>query len=103
MTSAWQPGVRRVLRSQMWVIEELVPDGLWERMTPLLPPPEPRRHRYPAPSTAPTCARSKGDDVGPSPADRGRPGSKHHLICDAGGIPLAVTLTGGNRNDVTPS
>jgi transposase len=39
--------------------------------------------------------------VGPSPVDRGRPGSKHHLICDAGGIPLAVTLTGGNRNDIT--
>ena len=33
--------------------------------------------------------------------DRGRPGSKHHLIVDAGGIPLAVLLTGGNRNDVT--
>jgi hypothetical protein len=28
-------------------------------------------------------------------------GSKHHLIVDAGGVPLAVTLTGGNRNDVT--
>ena len=43
----------------------------------------------------------RGDHVGPSPVDRGRPGSKHHLICDAGGIPLAVTLTGGNRNDIT--
>jgi transposase len=42
-----------------------------------------------------------GDHVGPSPVDRGRPGSKHHLICDAGGLPLAVTLTGGNRNDIT--
>ncbi len=30
-----------------WVIEELVPDGLWERIAPLLPPPKPRRHRYP--------------------------------------------------------
>jgi transposase len=29
------------------VIEELVPDGLWERVEPLLPPPRPRRHRYP--------------------------------------------------------
>jgi hypothetical protein len=28
------------------VIEELVPDGLWERVAPL-PPPKPRRHRYP--------------------------------------------------------
>jgi transposase len=29
------------------VIEELVPDGLWERIAPLLPPPKPRRDRYP--------------------------------------------------------
>jgi transposase len=28
------------------VTEELVPDGLWERIAPLLPPPKPR-HRYP--------------------------------------------------------
>ncbi len=46
-------------------------------------------------------ALKRGDHVGPSPVDRGRPGCKHHLICDAGGIPLAVTLTGGNRNAVT--
>ncbi|WP_437022982.1 IS5 family transposase [Streptomyces sp. enrichment culture] len=42
---------------------------------------------------------------GPKPAGARstglRPGSKHHLICDATGIPLAVTLTGGNRNDIT--
>ena len=41
------------------------------------------------------------DQIGPSPVDRGRPGSKHHLICDAGGVPLAVLTTGGHRNDVT--
>ena len=29
------------------VIAELVPDGLWERVEPLLPEPKPRRHRYP--------------------------------------------------------
>jgi transposase len=39
--------------------------------------------------------------VGPSPVNRGHPGSKHHLIVDAHGIPLAVTLTGGNRHDIT--
>jgi hypothetical protein len=39
--------------------------------------------------------------TGPSPADRARPGSKHHLITEAHGIPLAVSLTGGNRNDIT--
>ncbi|MFC6366568.1 IS5 family transposase, partial [Nonomuraea thailandensis] len=39
--------------------------------------------------------------TGPSPVDRGRAGSKHHLITEATGIPLAVILTGANRNDVT--
>ena len=39
--------------------------------------------------------------MGPSPVDRGKPGSKHHLITDAAGLPLAVILTGANRNDVT--
>lgn len=44
----------------------------------------------------------KGDPkTGRSPVDRGRTVSKHHPITDATGIPLAVTLTGGNRNDVT--
>lgn len=31
----------------------------------------------------------------------GKPGSKHHVITDAGGTPLAITLTGGNRHDIT--
>src|SRR5690242_17756063 len=39
--------------------------------------------------------------TGPSPVDRGRPGSKHHVLTDGHGIPLALSLTGGNRNDVT--
>lgn len=37
----------------------------------------------------------------PSPVDRGRRGSKHHVIVEAHGIPLAATLTGGSRHDVT--
>ena len=52
-------------------------------------------------STPPRTCAQRGDLTGPSPVDRGRPGSKHHLITDAAGIPLAVILTGGNRNDVT--
>jgi hypothetical protein len=39
--------------------------------------------------------------TGPSPVDRGRTGSEHHLICDPSAIPLAITLTGGNRHDLT--
>ncbi|WP_406364849.1 IS5 family transposase [Streptomyces sp. NBC_01546] len=46
-------------------------------------------------------AARRGPKGGPSPVDRARPGSKHHLIVDGQGIPLAVSLTGGNRNDVT--
>jgi Transposase DDE domain len=32
---------------------------------------------------------------------RARPGSKHHILTEAGGVPLVATLTGGNHNDVT--
>ncbi len=46
------------------------------------------------------CARKGGPDSGPSPVERAKTGSKHHVIC-GGGVPLAVRLTGGNRNDVT--
>ncbi|MGF6292588.1 hypothetical protein QFZ98_004449 [Paraburkholderia youngii] len=47
----------------------------------------------------PRCGlRSK---TGPNPTDRARPGSKHPLITEAQGIPLAVILTGANRNDAT--
>ncbi|WP_435797646.1 IS5 family transposase [Streptomyces klenkii] len=42
-----------------------------------------------------------GPATGPSPVDRGRPGSKHHLITDGHGTPLALILTGGNRNGIT--
>jgi transposase len=49
-----------------------------------------------------SCASEKGgSETGPSPVDRARSGSKHHLLVDATGIPLAWTVTGGNRNDVT--
>jgi transposase len=50
---------------------------------------------------AATSVLFKGALTGPSPVDRARIGSKHHLLTDAGGIPLAISLTGGNRNDVT--
>jgi transposase len=35
-----------------------------------------------------------GRHTGRSPVDRGRPGSKHHVITDGHGTPLAVLLTG---------
>ena len=35
------------------------------------------------------------------PGGPGKAGSKHHVIVEAHGIPLAAITTGGNRNDVT--
>ena len=49
----------------------------------------------------PHTGEKGGTETGPSPVDRARNGSKHHLLVDATGLPLAWTLTGGNRNDVT--
>jgi transposase len=37
--------------------------------------------------------------TGPNPTDRAKLESKRHLICDGHGVPLAVRLTGANRND----
>ncbi|WP_405908718.1 transposase [Streptomyces sp. NBC_00828] len=52
--------------------------------------------------TAPTSARKEGGaDTGPSPVDRRKTGSKHHLICDGRGTPLKVITTAANVNDVT--
>jgi transposase len=42
-----------------------------------------------------------GGDTGLSPVDRAKPGSKHHVLTDANGLPLAAKVTAANRNDVT--
>ena len=48
------------------------------------------------------CAGEKGgSETGPSPVDRARNGSKHHLLVDAPGSRSPGRVTGGNRNDVT--
>jgi transposase len=153
----------------------LLTDELWHRIQPLLPPPRPRRFRYPGRKpledrkaltgilfvlktgipweylpremgcgSGMTCwrrlerwrqagvwqklhevllAELRGADqldwsraivdsssvralgggakTGPNPTDRARPGSKHHVITEAKGIPLAARLTSANTNDVT--
>ena len=37
--------------------------------------------------------------TGPNPTDRGKAGSKHHLVVERHGLPLAVTLTAANEHD----
>jgi transposase len=153
----------------------LLPDGLWKRVEPLLPPLKPRRFRFPGRKpidnrkaltgilfvlktgipwedlpqelgcgSGMTCWRrlrdwqaagvwqtlhetlltelqandridwsraavdsgsvralGGGEKTGPNPTDRAKPGSKHHIITDGSGIPLATILTGANSADVS--
>jgi transposase len=39
--------------------------------------------------------------VGANPVDRGKPGSKLHLVCDGNGLPLTAVVTAANVNDTT--
>ena len=42
-----------------------------------------------------------GEATGPSPVDRRKRGSKHHLLTDGQGVPLSAHITGANRHDST--
>lgn len=48
-----------------------------------------------------TSVRAKrgGEDTGPNPTDRGKAGSKYHLVVDLQGVPLAVQLSAANVHD----
>jgi transposase len=41
-----------------------------------------------------------GDETGPNPTDRSKPGTKQHLLVDRHGVPLEIRITGANRSDV---
>ncbi|GAA2248441.1 hypothetical protein GCM10010232_39760 [Streptomyces amakusaensis] len=49
--------------------------------------------------TAHVRAKKGGELTGPSPLDRGRPGSKMHVLSDANGLPLLVGVSAGNTHD----
>ncbi|WP_232284153.1 IS5 family transposase [Saccharomonospora glauca] len=44
-------------------------------------------------------AKKGGSLTGPSPVDRGKPGSKIHALSDRAGLPLAVAISAANTND----
>ncbi|MGH2410618.1 MAG: IS5 family transposase [Chloroflexota bacterium] len=46
-------------------------------------------------------AKGGGQQTGKNPTDRGKPGSKHHVLVDRSGLPLVVGLTGANVSDPT--
>ena len=39
--------------------------------------------------------------MGANPVDRGKPGSKLHLVCDGSGLPLTAAVTAANVNDTS--
>lgn len=43
--------------------------------------------------------QKRGSLTGPNPVDRGKKGSKLHVLSDTQGIPLAVAVSGANRHD----
>jgi len=48
------------------------------------------------------CPGQKGGEAtGPNPTDRGKAGSKYHLVADRNGVPLVVRLTAANAHDAT--
>jgi transposase len=40
-----------------------------------------------------------GECTGPNPTDRGKPGTKRHVLVDASGVPLALLLSAANVHD----
>jgi transposase len=44
-------------------------------------------------------AKRGGEHTAPNPTDRGKAGSKYHLLVDRRGVPLAVQLTAANLHD----
>ena len=79
--------------------------GIWQRFFEALLAGLQKAHRidwYRAlVDSASVRAPCGGAKTGPNPTDRRKRGSKHHLLTDAQGIPLAMTLTKANRHDVT--
>ena len=51
------------------------------------------------PWTAPPWRRKGGELTGPNPTDRGKQGSKRHVLVDASGVPLALLLSPANAHD----
>jgi hypothetical protein len=44
-----------------------------------------------------------GEATGPSPVDRGRPGTKHTVMVNKAGVPLVIHTAGANASDHTQS
>lgn len=48
-----------------------------------------------------TKAPLGGEATGPNPTDRGKQGTKRHLLTEGHGLPVGFVVTGANRHDMT--
>ena len=48
-----------------------------------------------------TKAPPGGEQTGPNPTDRGKSGTKRHLLTDTNGLPISLLVTGANVHDKT--
>src|SRR6476659_8318070 len=67
----------------------LVPDELWEVVEPLIPP-EPSK---------PRAGKKGGAETRPNPTDRGKAGTKLHVLADRHGLPLSAMNGPANEHD----
>ncbi|MDQ3221999.1 MAG: IS5 family transposase [Gemmatimonadota bacterium] len=76
--------------------------GVWD-VAPRAPrSPRGRRPDRLEPGESGQCQHSSqkgGDLTGPNPTDRGKPGTKRHILTERGGLPLAKLRTAANRHD----
>ncbi len=78
--------------------------GVWEKLHGVLLPGPARggqRDRLGArlPGLGERAGQKGGQRTGPNPTDKGKPGSKRHVVSDREGVPLAVVLTAANVHD----
>jgi len=79
--------------------------GIWDQLHALLLTELQRRGKIRwdrfVVDSASVRALQGGQNTGKNPTDRARRGTKHHVLVDGKGVPIALRITGANRHDVT--
>src|SRR5215213_6728498 len=85
-------------RFQHWV-ERGVFKRVWRRLLKEYDELRGIQWRWQAIDSATTKAALGGEATGKSPVDRGKLGTKRHLLTDRRGAPIGLEVTGANRHD----
>ena len=78
--------------------------GVWEKLHQILLAELEQADKLDGSRAAVDSAKARalggGDQTGPNPTDRGKPGTKHHVLTEGQGVPLVTHSTGANVPDV---